>query len=81
MVDDIILRSRGASPNTCDLRRGIVLAGAAEQMFFFNAPLAHVVAYEQWQRDQRLLQTYRRQRRFTPPSRLNLVPLSSENGA
>ncbi|MBO0749147.1 MAG: hypothetical protein J2O44_01780 [Porphyrobacter sp.] len=46
-----------------DLRRGIVLTGAAEQMFFFGAPLAHVVAYEQWRRAERLRQTYRRQAR------------------
>jgi hypothetical protein len=41
-----------------------VLSGAAEQMFFFGVPLAHVVAYEQWQRDERLRQTYRRQARM-----------------
>lgn len=81
MVDDIILPSRNALPRAGDLRRGIVLAGAAEQMFFFDAPLAHVVAYEEWQRDQRLQQTYRRQRRVTPPSQLYLVPLSSEERA
>jgi len=80
-VDDIILRSHLAGPATCDLRRGIVLVGAAEQMFFFNAPLAHVVAYEQWQRDQRLQQTYRRQRRPTPPGELKPAALSAGEGA
>ena len=81
MVDDIILRSRTLLSPRCDLQRGIVLAGAAEQMFFFNAPLAHVVAYEQRQRDQRLQQTYRRQRRPTPPNKLTLVTQSSGEGA
>ena len=47
-----------------DLRRGIVLTGAAEQMFFFNAPLAHVVAHEDWRRQERLRQTYERQARM-----------------
>jgi hypothetical protein len=62
MMDEIIRLARCPSP--ADLRRGIVLSGAAEQMFFFGAPLAHVVTYEQWQRDERLRQTYRRQARM-----------------
>jgi hypothetical protein len=33
-------------------------------MFFFDAPLAQVVAYEEWQRDERLRQTYQRQARM-----------------
>lgn len=81
MVDQVIFRTRSLSLGPADLRRGVVLAGAAEQMFFFNAPLAHVVAYEEWQRDQRLQQTYRRQRRLTPPSKSMLVPLSSGENA
>ena len=80
-MDEPPPRSRSLPPGAADLRRGIVLAGAAEQMFFFGAPLAHVVAYEEWRREQRLQQSYRRQRRSTVPGRLNLVPLSSENGA
>jgi hypothetical protein len=62
MTDNIIELAR--YPSRADLRRGIVLSGAAEQMFFFGAPLAHVVAHEQWQRDERLRQTYRRQARM-----------------
>jgi hypothetical protein len=78
MVKEIALRPQSPPLGVADLRRGIVLAGAAEQMFFFDAPLAHVVAYEERQRGLRREQAYRRQRR---PSRLNLVPLPSENGA
>ena len=81
MLDDALLRSPKVALGNSDLRRGIVLAGAAEQMFFFGAPLAHVVAFEQWQRDQRLQQTYRRQRRSTPPRLLNLVTLPSGESA
>jgi hypothetical protein len=62
MINEIICSLR--TPSRAELRRGIALSGAAEQMFFFNAPLAHVVAYEQWQRDERLRQTYRRQARM-----------------
>ena len=66
------------SPAPCakppDLRRGIVLTGATEQMFFFAAPLAHVVAYEQWQREQRLCQTYRRQARIARHAGLEPPP-------
>ena len=80
-MDEPPPRSRSLPPGAADLRRGIVIAGAAEQMFFFGAPLAHVVAFEERRRDERLQQTYRRQRRFTPRGRLNLVPLCSENGA
>jgi len=81
MVKEIALPPRSLPLGVADLRRGIVLAGAAEQMFFFNAPLAHVVAYEERQRSLRLEQACRQRRRFVSPSRLNLVPLPSENGA
>ena len=80
-MDEPPPRSRSLPPGAADLRRGIVIAGAAEQMFFFGAPLAHVVAFEQWQRDQRLQQTYRRQRRSTPPRLLTLVPQPSGESA
>jgi hypothetical protein len=63
-MDAIISKPLMAHPNVTDLRRGIILTGAAEQMFFFNAPLAHVVAYEEWQREERLRQTYQRQARM-----------------
>jgi hypothetical protein len=74
MVDEIIGRLRPSSPVRADLRRGIVLSGAAEQMFFFNAPLAHVVAYEEHQREERLRQTYRRQARMARRAGLPLPP-------
>jgi len=81
MADDTLLLSPKVPLGSADLRRGVVLAGAAEQMFFFGAPLAHVVAFEQWQRDQRLQQTYRRQRRSIAPNLLKLVPLPSGESA
>jgi hypothetical protein len=62
-MHDTILQFCASPPKRMDLRRGVVLTGAAEQMFFFNAPLAHVVAYENWRREERLQQTYRRQGR------------------
>ena len=75
MVDQIIKRVRLPSFGEGDLRRGIVLTGAAEQMFFFDAPLAHVVAYETWQREERMRQTYRRQTRMAGRAGLELPPL------
>jgi hypothetical protein len=72
MMDEIICPVRTLSK--ADLRRGIVLSGANEQMFFFDAPLAHVVAYEQWQHDDRLRQTYRRQARMARRAGLPLPP-------
>jgi hypothetical protein len=77
MVDEQV---RPAPPPTAeppDLRNGIVLTGATEQMFFFGAPLAHVVAYEAWQRAERLCQTYRRQARMGRGARLEPPPLVS----
>jgi hypothetical protein len=71
MVDEII-RRRMSRLGEMDLRRGIVLTGAAEQMFFFNAPFAHIVAHEQWQREERLRQTYRRQARMARGAGLEL---------
>ena len=64
MVEALISAARERTAEPLDLRRGIVLSGATEQMFFFGAPLAHVVAYEEWRREQRLWQTYRRQARI-----------------
>ena len=58
-----------------DLQRGIALNGAAEHMFFFNAPLAHVVDYEEWQREERLRQTYLRQTRLARRAGLAPPPL------
>jgi hypothetical protein len=72
MTDTIIELAR--YPSRADLRRGIVLSGAAEQMFFFGAPLAHIVAHEQWQRDERLRQTYRRQARMARRAGLPVPP-------
>jgi hypothetical protein len=72
MMDAIICPVR--IPSRAELRRGIVLSGAAEQMFFFDAPLAHIVAYEEWQRDERLRQTYRRQVRMARRAGLPLPP-------
>jgi hypothetical protein len=73
MIDEELRPAPPAPARSPDLRRGIVLTGATEQMFFFGAPLAHVVAYEAWQRAERLCQTYRRQARnraacLQPPS-------------
>jgi hypothetical protein len=64
MMDEIIQTLRGPRYGAADLRRGIALQGAAELMFFFDAPLAHIVAYEDWQRRERLRQTYQRQARL-----------------
>jgi hypothetical protein len=75
MVDEIIRRVRFPAFGKADLRRGIVLTGAAEQMFFFDAPLAHIVAHEEWQRQERLRQTYRRQARLARRSGFELPPL------
>lgn len=75
MVDAILERPRSSPDIAGDLRRGIVLSGAGEQMFFFDAPLAHVVAYEAWQREERLRQTYRRQMRMTRRAGLELPPI------
>jgi hypothetical protein len=75
VVDQIIKRVRLPSFDKADLRRGIALTGAAEQMFFFDAPLAHVVVYEAWQREERLRHTYRRQMRMARRSGLDLPPL------
>ena len=50
-------------PTALDLRKGIVLTGTMEQMFFFGSLLAHVVAYEEWQCEQHRWQSYRRQAR------------------
>jgi hypothetical protein len=72
MVDAIIRRLRTPSFGAADLRRGIVLTGAAELMFFFDAPLAHVVDYEEWQREERLRQTYQRHARMA--RRAGLAP-------
>ena len=74
MVGEIIRMRTVAAPSTADLRRGIVLRSAAELMFFFDAPLAHVVAYEDWQRELRRRHTFRRQRR-------GAIPLPAEIGA
>jgi hypothetical protein len=41
-------------------------------LFFFNAPFAHIVAHEQWQREERLRQTYRRQARMARGAGLEL---------
>ncbi len=75
MVDEIIRRARFPTFGAADLRRGIVLTGAAEQMFFFNCPLAHVVAYEEFQREERLRQTYRRQAWMARRAGLELPPM------
>jgi hypothetical protein len=71
-MHDTIPQLCASPPTRMDLRRGVVLTSAAEQMFFFGAPLAHVVAYENWRREERLQQTYRRQARR---SRLGLPPV------
>jgi len=44
-------------------------------VFFFNCPLAHVVAYEEFQREERLRQTYRRQARMARRAGLELPPM------
>lgn len=75
MMDDVFRRPRTSTFGETDLRRGIVLAGAAEQMFFFDAPLAHIVDYEEWQREQRLQQTYQRQARMARRAGLAPPPL------
>jgi hypothetical protein len=75
MVDEIIRLASALTPEVVNLRRGVVLTGAAEQMFFFNAPLAHVVAFEQWQRSERLRQTYARQARMTRRAALQPPPV------
>ena len=75
MVDQIIKPVRLPSFGKADLRRGIALSGPAEQMFFFDAPLAHIVAYEEWRREERTRQTYRRQMRLARRSGLELPPL------
>jgi hypothetical protein len=80
MVDEMIRRVRFPSFGVGDIRRGLVLTGAAEQMFFFDAPLAHVVAYEEWRREERLRQTYRRQSRTVRRSGLELPPLPVGDG-
>lgn len=72
MMDEIIERLRTHRFGAADLRRGIALSSAAELMFFFDAPLAHVVAYEEWQREERLRQTYQRQARMA--RRIGLAP-------
>jgi hypothetical protein len=75
MVDEIIRLTGAPTPVVADLRRGIVLTGAAEQMFFFNAPLAHVVAFEQWRRAERLRHTYARQARTARGAGLQPPPI------
>ena len=75
MVDEIIRWPRPVPHGVSDLRRGVVLTGAAEQMFFFGAPLAHVVAFEQFQRDERLRQTYLRQARMARRAGLQPPPV------
>lgn len=77
MMDEIIRRLRTPTFGEMDLRRGIVLTGAAEQMFFFNAPMAHIVDYEEWQREERLRQTFRRQARMARRASLAPPPLLS----
>ncbi|WP_305096695.1 hypothetical protein [Croceibacterium aestuarii] len=42
------------------------LSGPSEQMFFFGAPLAHVITYEEIRRDERLRWTYRQRSRELP---------------
>jgi hypothetical protein len=75
MIDDKVRSLPLSSAKPPDLSRGIVLTGATEQMFFFGAPLAHVVAYEAWQRAERLCQTYRRQARMSRRAGLALPPV------
>jgi hypothetical protein len=75
MVDEMLRSRRATPPGISELRRGVVLTGAAEQMFFFGAPLAHVVAFEQWRRDERLRQTYLRQARIARRAGLQPPPV------
>lgn len=74
-MDETAGQFRPAVPKAMDLSRGVVLAGAAEQMFFFGAPLAHVVSYEQWRRYERMRDTYRRGARAARGTGLELPPL------
>ena len=81
MADKIIQSLGKPSFGAAELRRGIALQGAAELMFFFDAPLAHIVAYEEWQRRERLRQTYQRQARLAGRAGLALPPVPMGIGA
>jgi hypothetical protein len=74
MVDAQIRTFRRPLPTSLDLRKGIVLSGASEQMFFFGSPLAHVAAYEEWRRERRLWQPHRRQARLARHGGMALPP-------